>query len=97
MIKLLLTILFFCGFFLVLYIHKRKQSNDRIKDTPETVRVCRVGSNHVKNSKPKSPLLVDNTICNAQPIWFGKSQRQKKTNYLHISKRTKLKHKKQWK
>ena len=36
-------------------------------------------------------LCVDSSL-----IFYGKTNRKKKTNYIHLSKRTKLKHKK-WK
>ncbi len=90
-IKLLLTILFISGFLFVIFreIKKKTEQNSENKNNCQDDIKPKLNISGPLGVTPKNRTVILN------PIYLqGNTTRKKKTNYLHISKKTKHKNKK---
>ena len=77
----------------VAIIRNRRKDKEDVQDTD-------IRKRETTKFNAEKPIVVTprNPIIQLNPIYYGgKTNRHKKTNYIYLSKRTKLKHKKSWK
>ena len=96
MIKLLLAILLVIGFIFVLIYHVKTRKKQNTEPETENKNPKQTESKPYLFERRKfgDNLNIHNPVIQPNPIFYGKTNRNKKTNYIHLSKRTRKKHRK---